>query len=208
MTIIFNSSKISSHYKKIKMKKLITIATALLFLGCNSSTNNKTTSNQSDNATATAPKTEEAASGSAGSEISVTLTGGANAGAYHVISKETTCSEGLTGDNSFGNQYSEKDKKDNELSSLQLIIDNKDVATKGTDKFSISVGFGKLLGGKTYSINTRDNNSGMKSEGSGKATYTENGGSKTVTIEGKTADGVGISATLVCNKIMTANGIQ
>lgn len=183
------------------MKKIIIAFTALLFFGCNSATNNKTTSTPSDNASATTPKTEETApSGSAGSEISVTLTGGANAGTYHVISKETTCSEGLTGDNSFGNQYSEKDKADNELSSVQLIIDNKDAAKKGTDKFSVSIGFGKLLGGKTYNIN--------KNSGSGKATYTENGRTKTVTIEGKTADGVGISATLTCKQLMTPNGIQ
>ncbi|MBS1747556.1 MAG: hypothetical protein JST21_15425 [Bacteroidetes bacterium] len=136
------------------------------------------------------------------------LTGGANAGTYHVTSKETTCSEGLTGDNSFGNQYSESGKADNELSSLQLIIDDKNAAKNGTDKFSISIGFGKLMSGKTYNISTRDNNSGFKPSGSGKATLTESGNTKTVVIEGKTADGVGISATLTCNQIMTANGVQ
>jgi len=190
------------------MKKIITIATALLFLGCNSSTNNKTASDTSGNAFSATPKTDAATSGSSGSEISVTLTGGANAGTYHVMTKDPTCSEGLTGDNSFGNQYSEKNKADNELSSVQLIIDDKNAAKNGTDKFSISVGFGKLIGGKTYNISTRDNNTGFKPEGSGKATLTENGGTKTVAIEGKTADGVGISATIICNKIMTANGIQ
>lgn len=190
------------------MKKIITVATALLFLGCNSSTNNKTTGTSSDSNSAAASTTETNPSGPAGSEISVTLTGGANAGTYHVTSKETTCSEGLTGDNSFGNQYSEKGKADNELSSVQLVIDNKDAAKKGTDKFMVSIGFGKLLSGKTYVINTRESNSEMKNAGSGKATYTENSGTKTVVVEGKTADGVGISATLVCNKIMTANGIQ
>ena len=190
------------------MKKIITIATVLLIVGCNSSTNNKTANTAPDSTSVANLKTGVATSGSAGSDITVTLTGGANAGTYHVMTKDPTCSEGLTGDNSFGNQYSEKDKADNELSSLQLIIDDKNAAKKGTDKFSISVGFGKLLGGKTYDISTRDNNTGFKPEGSGKATLTENGGTKTVVIEGKAADGVGISATIICNKIMTANGIQ
>lgn len=58
------------------------------------------------------------------------------------------------------------------------------------------------MGGKTYSINTRNK------EGSGKATYSNTGGSKTVVIEGKTVDGVVISATIICKKIMTPNGIQ
>ena len=190
------------------MKELITIATALLFLGCNSSNNNKAANIPADSVSAPSSKTDATDSGLEGSEISVTLTGGDNAGTYHVTTKEPTCSEGLTSENSFGNQYSEKNKADNELSSLQLIIDDKNAAKNGTDKFSMAITFGKLLVGKSYEINTRDDNSGKGKDGSGKATLTENGGSKTVIIQGKTSDGVGISATLICNKIMTANGIQ
>jgi len=189
------------------MKKIITIATSLLFLGCNNPSNNKTASAAADSASA-ATSTESATSGATASEISVTLTGGANAGIYHVMSKDPTCSEGLTGDNSFGNQYSETGKADNELSSLQLIIDDKDAAKKGTDKFSIQVGFGKLFQGKSYEINTRGANSGTTQKGSGKATLTESGSTKKVVIEGKTADGVGISATITCNKVVTPNGVQ
>ncbi len=186
------------------MKKIITIAATLFFLGCNSSTNNKTANAASGSTSDATPKTDAATGSTAGSEISVTLTGGANAGTYHVISKDPTCSEGLTGDNSFGNQYSESGKADNELSSLQLIIDDKNAAKKGTSKFSIQVAFGKILGGKSYQINTRDDNSGKSNEGSGTATLTESGGTKTVVIQGKTADGVGISATIKCNSIVTA----
>jgi len=189
------------------MKKIITIAASLLFLGCNNPSNNKTASAAVDSASA-ATSTESATSGATASEISVTLTGGANAGIYHVMSKDPTCSEGLTGDNSFGNQYSETGKADNELSSLQLIIDDKDAAKKGTDKFSIQVGFGKLFQGKSYEINTRGANSGTTQKGSGKATLTESGSTKKVVIEGKTADGVGISATITCNKVVTPNGVQ
>ncbi|MCC7401292.1 MAG: hypothetical protein IT214_07385 [Chitinophagaceae bacterium] len=184
------------------MKKIITIAATLFFLGCNIS-GNKTANTPSGNTSATTTTTDAATTGSGGSDISVTLTGGTNAGTYHVMSKETTCSEGLTGENSFGNQYSEKGKADNELSSLQLIIDDKNAAKNGTSKFSISIGFGKLLNGKTYNISTLE-----KSSGSGKATLTESGSTKTVVVEGKTADGIGISVTLVCNKIMTINGLQ
>ncbi|MCZ2460266.1 MAG: hypothetical protein LC128_11670 [Chitinophagales bacterium] len=192
------------------MKKIITLAATILIFSCNNSGNNTTKTSGSENSTTpeTSNPGETMSSGSSGSDISVTLTGGANAGTYHVTSNETTCSEGLTGDNSFGNQYSENGKADNELSSLQLIIDDKNAAKTGASKFSISIGFGKLLNGKTYNISTQDNNSGFKQVGSGKATYTENGGIKTVVVEGKTSDGVGISATIICNKIMTANGIQ
>lgn len=183
------------------MKKLITLAVTLLFLGCN---NNKTANAASDNASAATTKTDTGTSGSAGSEISVTLTGGPNAGTYHVISKDPTCSEGLTGENSFGNQYSEKGKADNELSSLQLIIDDKNAAKKGTDSFYIKVAFGKILQGKSYEINGGSSSMNMAKTGSGKATLMESGSTKTVVIEGKTADGVGISATIKCNSVITA----
>lgn len=202
-----NSSVSFNQYKKINMKKIITFAATLLLLNCNNNGNKsaKTADDANSNAT-TNPATNEASGGSAtaGSEITVTLTGGPNAGTYTATSAETTCSEGLTGDNSFGNQYSAKGKADNVLSSLQLIIDDKNAAKQGTDKFSVEVKFGKLLGGKSYSINTRDNSK----EGSGTATLTESGSTKTVVIEGKTADGVGISATITCQHVMTANGVQ
>ncbi|HET7117060.1 MAG TPA: hypothetical protein VFI29_11245 [Hanamia sp.] len=186
------------------MKKIIIIASALFFLGCNSSTNSKTDNATTGNTSTATTKTDAATSGLPGTEITLTLKGGANAGSYSARSVDPTCSEGLTGDNSFGNQYSVKGKADNELSSLQLIIDDKNAAKKGTDKFSIMVGFGKLAGGKTYEINTRDNSK----EGSGKATLTETGHSKIVIIEGKTADGIIILATITCHGVMTPNGIQ
>jgi hypothetical protein len=109
----------------------------------------------------------------------------------------------LTGANSFGNQYSVKGKADNEFSSLQLIIDNKDAAKKGTDKFYIKVAFGKILQGKSYEINGGTSFLTSAKTGSGKATLMESGSTKTVVVEGKTADGVGISATIKCNSVIT-----
>ena len=162
------------------MKKIISLAAILFLLSCNNSGN----------------KTDKS-SANEGSVISVTITGGPNAGIYHVITKEETCSEGLTGENSFANQYSESGKKDNELSNLQLIIDDKNSAKNGTDKFSIQVSFGKL---KSYRINTRSSSK----EGSGQVTLTESGQTKTAEVEGKTADGIGISATIKCYSMYKA----
>jgi hypothetical protein len=103
---------------------------------------------------------------------------------------------GLTGKNSFGNQYSVDGKNDNELSSVQMIIDDVDSAKKGTNKFMFTVSFGKLFQGKSYEI--------KENSGSGIATFSESGDTKTVTVEGKTKDGVGISATITCNSIIKA----
>lgn len=183
------------------MKKTLVLAVTFLLLSCNNNGNktNKISSGEGSDVT-TGSTSDTFSPGGKGADISVSLTGGANAGIYHVISKAPTCSEGLTGKNSFGNQYSATGKADNDLSSVQLIIDDKNAAKNGTDKFSFMVSFGDLLKGKFYKINTRDDSK----DGSGKATLTQSGETKTVVIEGKTADGVNISATIKCNSVNTA----
>ncbi len=150
-------------------------------------------------------KTTATESTSGGSKITVKITGGANAGTYTATSAEVTCSMGLTGDKSFGNQYSIDSKSDKEFSSLQLIVDDYDAAKAGTDKFLVTVGFGKILSSTSYTINTQSDDS---KKGSGHLTIKESGNEKTVTIEGKTEDGVEISATIVCYNVMTANGVK
>ncbi len=146
--------------------------------------------------------TPAAASGTTASQMTVTLTGGKNAGTYAASSDEPTCSMGLTGERSFGNQYSVGGKADNEFSSLQLIVDDYEAAKAGTDKFYIKVAFGKRLVGAAYEINGSDNSIAGKKQGSGKLTIIESGGSKTAHIEGKTDDGVSITADLTCLSVI------
>ncbi|SDM79928.1 hypothetical protein [Siphonobacter aquaeclarae] len=142
-----------------------------------------------------------------GSRITVTLTGGANAGTYTVSTPKTTCSKGLTGPASFGNQYSEKGKSDAEFSSLQLIVDDASAAGTGTDKFYVKVAFGKVLVGRKYEINGSSNPMAGAKTGKGTLSLKEGGGKKTVTLEGETADGVKIRVTLECFKtLVNRNG--
>ncbi|CAH0994528.1 hypothetical protein EMA8858_00638 [Emticicia aquatica] len=137
------------------------------------------------------------------SSIRLIMTGGANAGKYTTNSEKTTCSCGLTGEKSFGNQFSQKGAKDNEFSSLQLIIDDKDAALKGTNTFYVKVAFGKILVGKKYEIDGRNSGIGFtKKLGKGICTLTKHGKSYDAHIVGETSDGVKIEATLVCNKTM------
>lgn len=210
--MLANTFKYKQYFSKKQndtMKKSIIIATAFLLLGCNSSTNNQAENKIPASGTAASSSAINSVPPSAtGTEISVTLTGGANAGTYTAASAGPTCSEGLTGKNSFGNQYSVQGKADNEFSSLQLIIDDKDAAKNGTDKFYLKVAFGKILHGKAYQINGGTTFLSIPKTGSGRATLDESGNTKTVTIEGKTKDGVGISAKIVCHGVETPNGVQ
>lgn len=142
-----------------------------------------------------------------GSKITVTLTGGANAGTYSVSTPKTTCSKGLTGPESFGNQYSEKGKGETEFSSLQLIVDDAAAAGKGTDKFYVKIAFGKVLVGHKYEINGSSNPMAGAKTGKGSLTLKEAPGKKTVTLEGETADGVRVKVTLECFKtLVNRNG--
>jgi|GEM_PF-4254168 len=87
-----------------------------------------------------------------GTTITGKITGGPNAGSFLATSVDPTCSMGLTGPKSFGNQYSVSGKADNEFSSLQLIVDDYEAAKKGTDKFYVKVAFWQ----KTHGQKIRD----------------------------------------------------
>jgi hypothetical protein len=190
------------------MKKLITplfFAISIL-ASCNNSDSKKT--NDTDTITAGKPADKPAPPGSAGTQITVALNGGTNAGSYTATSAEATCSMGLTGEKSFGNQYSVSGKADNEFSSLQLIVDDYEAAKSGTQKFYIKVAFGKRLLGNKYEINGSDNSLAGKKQGSGKLTITETGGSKVAHVEGKTIDGVSITADITCISTLTMNNGQ
>lgn len=184
------------------MKQSTVILAALLLWACNNPIK-KSAAGATDSAATSTVVAALPDNKAAATEITVTLTGGANAGTYTASSTEPTCSEGMAGEKSFGNQYSDGGKKDNELSSLQLIINDKDAAKSGTDKFYISVIIGKLMDGKRYFINGGVDFEGLTDKGgNGKATFTEAGGTKIVAVEGKTAAGVGISATIKCNNVV------
>jgi len=189
------------------MKKLIAPFFAILILA---SCNNNDSKKANDTATTTTdkPADKPAVSGNAGTKITVTLTGGANAGSYTASSAETTCSMGLTGEKSFGNQYSVSGKADNEFSSLQLLVDDYEAAKAGTEKFYIKVAFGKRLQGNKYEINGSDNSLSGKKQGSGKITINESGNSKIAHVEGKTSDGVSINADITCTSVITMNGTK
>ena len=101
------------------MKKLIApFLVVLIVASCNNSDSKKTDSTATT--TTDKPADKPAVTESGGTKMTVVLTGGANAGSYTASSAEATCSMGLTGEKSFGNQYSVSGKADNEFSSLQL----------------------------------------------------------------------------------------
>lgn len=132
--------------------------------------------------------------------INVVVTGGPHAGTYERRSSEPTCSANLTGDGSWGNQYSDPDIKDS-LSSLQLIVDDSEDAADGTEEFLATFSFGDMLSpDANYTYNGRN---GTVSQGKSGEVKVEGGDQNVkVTIQIESEDGVKIDATIQCNEVV------
>lgn len=129
--------------------------------------------------------------GSGGSTISVTVSGTS----YSASSSDPTCSTGATGTGSFGNQYSDANKKTG-LSSLQMIVPDAAGAKAGTDTFTLTVTVGPMMSGKNYDISPKDG------KGSGSLTLAQSGSTAKVTFSGTAATGEKVTGTLQCNQVL------
>lgn len=154
-------------------------------------------------ATATAQPTSgfEGLLDNKGQTIKLTLTGGQDAGSYEVTTKDGACSYGLAEAASWGNQYSIATADPAAFSSLQLIAANVDPAG-GTSQFMTTVSFGELFSasGRNYEINALS--ADEAGAGSGTVTVDDRGETATIRIQGETADGVGIDATIECLSVI------
>jgi hypothetical protein len=138
------------------------------------------------------------------SHITVTIKDGPLAGTYEADCREGCTSYGIAGEKVFGNQYSETGKGPQELSSVQLIVDDVN-GDKQTKEFMVTVSFGDFLSdkGTNYNINTRKG----KSEGSGTVDLKYGGEKGTVKIVGKSKEGPALEVLIDAGKVLTANNI-
>ena len=100
--------------------------------------------------------------------IHVVITGGPNAGTYDGTTDRGGCSAGLTGKDSWGNQYSPlKENDPKKLNGLQLTVPDAKEAAKGTHNFFLNVAFGRITARVAeYKVETE------KKSGSGTVTVT------------------------------------
>jgi hypothetical protein len=144
--------------------------------------------------------------------IHLVVAGGPHAGTYDAKSDNLTCTYGIAGPGSWGNQYSVTGKSPKEFSSLQLIVPNAKGAASGSNKFLLTAGFGDMLkpGYVEHTINTGLGITGeadaSKKEGSGTVTVEDKGKSGKVTFKGKTKDNVSLEGTIDCHQLMRGEG--
>ena len=144
--------------------------------------------------------------GGTATTIHLAIGGGPHAGSYDAQSNDITCSYGLTGPGSWGNQYSATGKKPTEFSSLQLIVPDTKDAADGTEKFLLIVGFGQLMQ-PSYSEHTIDtSDGGSNKQGSGTLTVDDRGQTAKVSFKGKTKDNVTLEGTIDCHQLLRGEG--
>lgn len=150
-----------------------------------------------DGATAATPDADGGGDAGDGGDpaasVEVTVTGGEFAGTYSGSVPDGGCSRGATGENTFGLQYSTSEAV--ELSSVQLIVNDAEGASGGTDDFMTTLTFGDLLEGTTLDVQPPEGN------GSGMVTVDDRGDTATITIDAETSDGVSIDATVECHSV-------
>jgi len=132
--------------------------------------------------------------------VHVVITGGAHAGTYDGSIDRGGCSAGMTGKESWGNQYSplrENDPK--KLNGLQLIVPDAREAAKGTHNFFLNVAFGRISARVAeYKVETE------KKSGSGTVTINDKGATAIVTFDATTAAGVRLQGTIDCKSVQRA----
>ena len=135
------------------------------------------------------------AGGSSTASITVTISGGSpHDGTHEAEAPDAGCSRNLTGENTFGLQYSVSGTDG--FNSHQLIIDDASGAASGSEDFVTDV----TIDGATYGITsgTAVNN---EPRGSGTVTLDDRGDTATITIEGETDEGYGLEATVECHQV-------
>jgi hypothetical protein len=132
--------------------------------------------------------------------VHVVITGGANAGTYDGSTDRGGCSAGMTGKESWGNQFSlVKENDPKKLNSLQLIVPDAKEAAKGTHNFFLNVAFGRITARVAeYKVETD------KKSGSGTVTIDDKGATAIVTFDATTAAGVRLQGTIDCKSVLRA----
>jgi hypothetical protein len=131
-----------------------------------------------------------------GSMLKVSVAGGAHAGKHEKKHDTPTCTIGYAGKGAWGNAASDTD--DNEgLVGMDLIVKDTADAYRGTSDFMAVVYFDDRLQEKNQlQIEPKEG------KGSGTVKVARNGDKATVTLNGKTADGTAVDATVDCETIM------
>ena len=179
------------------------LGSSLLIVACESN-KKEATATQSDSVSTSPSQQSSNANKPALSNIKVTIKNGEMAGTYDAVCRDGCTSYGIAGEKVLGNQYSETGKGPKELSSVQLVV-NDVSGDKQTKNFTLTVGFGDLLGQMvTYNINT---NNGTTNDGSGSADIKYSNDKANIHVTGTTKGGIGLDVVIDAAKVLTTSNM-
>jgi hypothetical protein len=133
--------------------------------------------------------------------VHVVITGGPMAGTYDATTTKGGCSTGANGPGSWGNAFSNVKAGPKEIGALSLIVPDAKAAAAGTKQFMMQLRLGSILSKNvSYTIETRPTE--KTPEGQGTVTVSDAGATGKVTIDGKTKDGIGVTAAIDCKAVV------
>ena len=135
--------------------------------------------------------------------VSVELAGGSQAGSYALTSSDTNCMLGMGDADSWETTLGDEQAEPGALGLFVLSAAHVDAATTGTADFSLFVGMG-AYGSDGYSEYALEP---AKANGSGTLTFVKTDRQHVrIDVDGTTAKGVALHATLTCNDVMDVSG--
>ena len=133
--------------------------------------------------------------------VHVVVTGGPMAGTYDASATKGGCSSGANGPGSWGNAFTNVKAGPKDVGALSLIVPDAKAAAKGSTQFFMQLRFGSILQQNvSYVIETRPAEKSL--QGQGTVIVTDGGLTGKVRIEGKTQDGIGVTATIDCKSVV------
>jgi hypothetical protein len=187
-------------------RMLAILVPVTLLVACSSAS---PTSQESQGATASSAASEEASGEPSAAESAtestgdggvasaeVTIGSGSRAGTYTATLLNGGCARNYIGPNSF-TVSSDQVEATGGFVGPQLTISDASGAASSTDQFVFGAPFDNYA--ETFELVPQ-----APDRGTGTATLDDRGNTATVTVEGTTADGIAISATIECHSIVSA----
>ncbi len=135
--------------------------------------------------------------------ISIQLQSGDHTGSFEVSQQDSSCLYGTSNGDDWRTLYStDAALKDDEVSTVLLLIPNTTEAESGSSNFFLSVGFGTYDSPSYFEYILDPQNS----SGSGNITVQKDGSHATLSITGQTKAGEHLSATITCNNVLEVSG--
>lgn len=162
-------------------------------IGC---TGNEAPQDETPEGGAPAASSSPTVSAPGGTTMHLTITGGAKPGSWTKSQATPTCTLGFAGEGVWGIAGNDLENGGTGLRGIDLTVPDAANAKGGTPTFRFTAYIGGIEQANQVEIDPANE------KGSGTATIDDRGGTATVTVKGRTADGAEVDAHVECGTVM------